>query len=109
MPLNRDISAKQSTVEELADELGVQLRRERIRQRLGQHALAARAGVARAALSRIRIENGHGGTISTFLAVVRALGREDWLATLAPEIAVAPMESHHSKADRSAARPPLSG
>lgn len=71
-------------------ELGAALRRERIVQRLEQKDLAARAGVARAGVSRI--ENGRGGTIGTLLAIVRALGREDWLATLAPQVDVSPMD-----------------
>ncbi len=66
------------------------MRRERILQRLEQADVARRAGVGRAGVSRI--ENGHGGTIATLLAVVRALGREDWLNTLAPKVDVSPMD-----------------
>lgn len=90
MTRNRDFGSKQDTVAELQAELGAQLRRERISQRLEQQALAARAGVARAAVSRV--ENGQGGTIGTLLAIVRALGRDDWLAGFAPLVAVAPMD-----------------
>ena len=90
MSRDQDPSGKQQTVDELQAELGAALRRERISQRLEQADVAKRAGVGRAGVSRI--ENGHGGTIATLLAVVRALGREDWLNTLAPNVTVSPMD-----------------
>jgi transcriptional regulator with XRE-family HTH domain len=90
MSRDQDPSGKQQTVDELQTELGAALRRERIAQRLEQADVAKRAGVGRAGVSRI--ENGHGGTIATLLAVVRALSREDWLKTLAPHVAVSPMD-----------------
>lgn len=84
------ISKKQSTAAELQRELGLQLRRERIRQRLEQQEVAANAGVARSAVGRV--ENGGGGTVHTLVSIVRALGREDWLNALAPHVAVMPMD-----------------
>lgn len=80
----------QSTVEELLAQLGEHIRTERVRQRLEQARLAAEAGVARSALSRL--ENGAGGTLRTFVAVLRALGKAGWLATLAPRVTVDPMQ-----------------
>ena len=85
------ISKKQSTAAELQRELGLQLRRERIRQRLEQQEVAANAGVARSAVGRV--ENGGGGTVHTLVSIVRALGREDWLNALAPQVSVMPMDS----------------
>jgi transcriptional regulator with XRE-family HTH domain len=90
MSRSEDVGAKQETVGELQVQLGAALRRERIQQRLDQQALAGHAGVTRAAISRI--ENGHGGTVATMLAIVRALGRQDWLASLAPQVTVSPMD-----------------
>lgn len=77
-------SVSQPTVTELMELLGEQLRRQRIRCRLNQQELAARAGVARSAVSRL--ENGGGGSIQTLVAVVRALGRLDWLNGFAPHV-----------------------
>lgn len=90
MSRNHDVGAKQETVAELQAELGAALRRERVQQRLDQEALALHAGLTRAAVSRI--ENGNGGTVATMLAMVRALGRQDWLASLAPHMEVTPMD-----------------
>lgn len=90
MPQLQDIGSAPQTVRELQAQLGAALRRERVRQRLEQQDLAARAGVARAAVSRV--ENGHGGNIGTVLAMVRALGCEEWLASLAPQAAVSPTD-----------------
>lgn len=90
MSRNEDIGAKQETIAELQAELGAALRRERIQQRLDQQALAAHAGVTRAAISRI--ENGNGGTVASMLAIVRALGKQAWLASLAPQVGVSPMD-----------------
>lgn len=78
----QDVS--QPTVNELMETLGVHLRSQRIRSRLSQQELAAHAGVARSALSRL--ENGSGGNVETLLAVVRALGRVDWLNAFAPKV-----------------------
>lgn len=90
MSLNKDASGKQSIVSELLSSLGDQLRQERVRQRLEQRDVAQRAGVARTAVSRV--ENGQGGTLGTFVAIVRALGKEDWIASLAPQVSVSPMD-----------------
>ncbi len=90
MHRNEDVSAKQNTAQELKLLLGVQLRQERIRQRLEQQEVAAAAGVARSALSRV--ENGQGGTIHTLVSITRALGRTDWLSMLSPQVTVQPMD-----------------
>jgi transcriptional regulator with XRE-family HTH domain len=81
---------KTSTVDELLVELGEQLRNERVRQRMEQAALAAHAGVARTAVSRL--ERGMGGQLHTLLAVLRALGKADWLKSLSPPVGIDPMQ-----------------
>ncbi len=86
---NRDVS-KQAPIDELMKELGEQVRNERVRQRIEQADLAKRAGIPRSALSRI--ENGQGATLRTFVAALRALGKDAWIATLSPRTTVRPME-----------------
>lgn len=78
------------SVDELAVELGEQLRSQRIRKRLTQEELAVSAGLTRKAV--VRLENGDGATVRSFLAVLRALGRHEWLRSLAPAVAISPME-----------------
>ena len=64
------------------------LRDLRLAQNLGQADLAQRAGVGRSAVQNL--EAGH-GTLQTLVRVVRALGREDWLASLAATPTINPL------------------
>ncbi|MEX3983777.1 helix-turn-helix transcriptional regulator [Paraburkholderia sp. EG287A] len=70
------------TVEEMELDLGEKLKRLRLNKNLDQKTLAARAGVSVRALRNL--EGGEGTTVRTLLSVVRALGRESWLQTVAP-------------------------
>jgi hypothetical protein len=38
------------------------------------------------------LERGKGSSLKTLVAVVRALGRDDWLQSLAPPVTVSPMQ-----------------
>lgn len=87
------------TADELAAELGEQLRLQRIRMRLTQGELAAAAGLTRKAI--VRLENGAGATVHSLLAVVRSLGRADWVRAFAPAVTISPMELLRSQ------KPPL--
>lgn len=70
------------TTDELEARLGAQLRALRIAAELDQRALAERANVSVGAVQGL--ERGGGSTIRTLIRVVRALDRDDWLATLDP-------------------------
>jgi transcriptional regulator with XRE-family HTH domain len=76
---------------DLEADLGRQLRDLRHRADLTQDDLARRANVGVSTVRRL--EAGQGGTLDSLIAVVRALDREDWLATLAPAPVVSPMEA----------------
>ncbi|WP_233808917.1 helix-turn-helix domain-containing protein [Paraburkholderia sp. HP33-1] len=77
------------TLDELGIDLGEKLKRLRLNKNLDQKTLAARAGVSVRALRNI--EAGQGSTVKTLLSVVRALGRESWLDTVAPVATVNPL------------------
>jgi transcriptional regulator with XRE-family HTH domain len=63
--------------------LGSDVRRLRIRQHWTQAELARHSNVS---LSSVQgLERGRGSTLSTLIRVVRALGRTEWLSSLAPE------------------------
>lgn len=70
------------TVQELVESLGRQVRELRIAGDLTQAELAEAANVSLSAVQSL--ERGAGTTLATVVAVVRALGRPDWLEQLAP-------------------------
>jgi transcriptional regulator with XRE-family HTH domain len=77
--------------DDLEADLGRQVRDLRQRADLTQQELARRANVGVSTIRRL--EAGRGGTLDSFVNVLRALDREDWLATLAPAPTVSPMEA----------------
>jgi transcriptional regulator with XRE-family HTH domain len=78
------------TPEEWEFELGQQLRDLRLRQNIDQQRLAAQAGVALNVVKRL--ENGKGTTVSSMIKILRALGRIEWLNTLAPVVSISPLQ-----------------
>jgi transcriptional regulator with XRE-family HTH domain len=70
--------------------LGERLKQLRLSKRLDQITLAGRAGISEKALRNL--ESGAGSTLKTLLSVVRALGREDWLQTIAPVATINPLQ-----------------
>ena len=86
------------TTEELEKELGQQIRSLRLRKNSIQERLAERAGVALSALKNL--ESGKGAALKTFIKVLKALERLEWLNTLAPAVSISPMQILHSKPER---------
>lgn len=82
--------ATRLTTAEWEAELGQHLRDLRLRQNIDQRQLAERADVALNAVKRL--EAGKGATVTSLIAVLRALGREEWLGTLAPQVTVSPLQ-----------------
>jgi transcriptional regulator with XRE-family HTH domain len=76
--------------QELEVELGSALRAQRIERRLTQEDLAERANVSLGALKNL--ENGRGSTTGTMVRVVHALGRDEWLSSLAPDDTFNPLD-----------------
>jgi transcriptional regulator with XRE-family HTH domain len=68
--------------EELEARLGRSIRTVRVAQRRTQLELAELANISVGALKHL--ETGAGSTTATLVKVLKALGREDWLDTLAP-------------------------
>ncbi|MDA8038124.1 MAG: helix-turn-helix transcriptional regulator [Actinomycetota bacterium] len=83
------------TIEEWEALVGEQVRASRVARDLDQARLAALADVSVGALSNL--ERGKGSSLRTVVAVVRALGRTDWLEALAPPVTVSPMHMLHAK------------
>ena len=70
------------TPEQIEAELGDNLKRFRVSRNLSQATIASHSGISVRALHNL--ESGNGSSLSTFIAVMRALGRETWFDTLAP-------------------------
>jgi transcriptional regulator with XRE-family HTH domain len=78
--------------------LGRQLRDQRLRMNIDQLQLAKQAGVALNAVKNL--ESGKGATLSSLVKVLRALGRAEWLGTLAPPVSISPMQVRKTKKTR---------
>ncbi|MEI7832312.1 MAG: helix-turn-helix transcriptional regulator [bacterium] len=79
-------------------ELGQQLRDLRLRQNIDQQRLAEQAGVALNVVKRL--ESGKGTTVTSLIKILRALGRVEWLNTLAPTVSISPLQLLHAKQPR---------
>ncbi len=77
------------TLNEHELDLGEKLKRLRLNKNWDQKMLAARAGISVRALRNL--EGGQGSTVKTLLSIVRALGRESWLETIAPVATINPL------------------
>jgi transcriptional regulator with XRE-family HTH domain len=78
------------TTDEWEAELGRHLRDLRLRQNIDQRQLAERADVALNVVKKL--EGGKGSTVTSLINVLRALGREEWLGSLAPQVTVSPLQ-----------------
>lgn len=74
---------------EMEAALGEKLKSLRLSRNLDQKTLAERAGLSVRALRSL--EAGQGSTIKTLVGVLRALGRQDWLNTIAPVATINPL------------------
>lgn len=86
------------TLVERQAEIGQQLRQLRLRSNVDQRQLAREAGVALNVVKRL--EAGRGATLTSFIKVLRVLGRADWLSTLSPPVSVSPLQMVKTKAPR---------
>lgn len=87
-----------NTLDEMEAATGEQLKALRLQRNLDQVTVAARAGVSVRALRSL--EAGSGSTLHTFVAVLRALGREGWLETIAPVASINPLTLPRHKKER---------
>jgi transcriptional regulator with XRE-family HTH domain len=83
------LSRPQQTPEELEVALGDRLKALRLDRNIDQKTLAERAGISVRALRNL--EGGQGSTLRSLVSLLRALGREEWLATIAPVATINPL------------------
>ncbi|TXT33432.1 MAG: putative DNA-binding protein [Comamonadaceae bacterium] len=92
-----------NTIEEFETDVGEQIKSLRLKQNIDRATLALRAGCSVSALKNL--EYGTGSTLRTLIAVVRALGREDWLRNVAPMATISPLSMPKAGHTRQRARP----
>jgi transcriptional regulator with XRE-family HTH domain len=90
-----DVDSNYRTVDQWEASLGDQVRRLRIARNMDQARLAELADVSVGAVSNL--ERGKGSSLRTLIGVLRALGRTDWIESLAPVVGVSPMQLLRSK------------
>ncbi len=90
-----DANRRYLTVDQWEAILGDQVRQVRITRNLDQAQLAKLADVSVGAVSNL--ERGKGSSLRTLIGVLRALGRTDWIESLAPAVGVSPMQLLRSK------------
>lgn len=91
-----------NTIEEFECDVGQQIRSLRLRLNIDRATLASQAGCSVSALKNL--EYGSGSTLRTLIAVIRALGREDWLRNVAPAATISPLNMPKSGHIRQRAR-----
>ena len=79
-----------NAVNDWEDYLGTQIRKLRIRKRMTQEELAARADISISALAGL--ENGKGSALKTFVSVLLVLDKRAWLENIAPQVSISPMQ-----------------
>ncbi len=92
------------TTDELMVELGEQLRAQRLRLNLTLEEVAGKTGLSINAVRRL--ESGEGSSLSSFVAVLRALNKAEWLGTLQPAVTINPLDLIHKRAPRQRAFKP---
>jgi len=97
-------AAPNQTPNEMVAALGERLKALRLARNLEQITLAKRAGIGVSALKNL--ENGRGSTLHTLVSVVRALGREEWLANVATMPTINPLTMKRDATPRQRARRP---
>ncbi len=91
-----------STPEELEALLGENIKALRLQKNIDRRALCLQAGVSENALRNL--ENGDGTTLKTLIRILKALGRESWLNTIAPKTSINPLHLVNEKEKRQRAR-----
>jgi len=78
-----------STPEEMEESLGENIKALRLQKNIDRRTLCAQAGISEHALRNL--EGGKGSTIKTLIRVMKALKKEDWLASIAPQTSINPL------------------
>lgn len=89
---------KLSTAQELEETLGENIKTLRLQKNINRQSLSAKAGVSETALRNL--EGGKGATLKTLTRVVKALNKENWLNSIAPQASINPLHLVHNQQQR---------
>ncbi|MFZ6723307.1 helix-turn-helix domain-containing protein [Undibacterium sp. Ji49W] len=87
-----------SNTEEYEITLGEHVRQLRLQKNMDRETLSSQAGISLTAIKNL--EGGKGATVKTLLKVLRALGRIDWIQSLAPVASINPLLMVNTKSAR---------
>lgn len=90
------------TPQELEEQLGESLKALRLQRNFDRQTLCEKAGVSENALRNL--EGGKGATLKTLVKVLRALDRQDWLMSIAPQVSINPLHMLKDQRPRQRAR-----
>ena len=74
---------------EIEEEIGENLKSLRLSCNIRQYDIAKEEGISLTAIKRL--ESGQGGTLKTLAGILRALGKTEWIKSLAPQNQTQPM------------------
>jgi transcriptional regulator with XRE-family HTH domain len=77
------------TPHELIETLGENIKTLRLQKNRDRQSLCGEAGVSETALRNL--EGGKGATLNTFIRIVKALHKTDWLNSIAPQTSINPL------------------
>lgn len=86
------------TPQELEMMLGEHLKALRLQKNLDRRTLCSQAGISENALRNL--EGGKGTTVKTLIRVIKALERQSWLTSIAPQASINPLHMIREKHPR---------
>ncbi len=90
------------TPQELAEMLGENIKTLRLQKNNDRRSLCAQAGISETALRNL--EGGKGATVNTFIRVMKALNKIEWLNQIAPTASINPLHIVKNKQRQRASR-----
>jgi transcriptional regulator with XRE-family HTH domain len=100
--LSETVMKTLSTPHELEQILGENIKALRLQKNIDRKSLCNQAGISENALRNL--EGGKGATIKTLTYIVKALGRESWINSLAPQTSINPLHMTRTAKPRQRAR-----
>ena len=83
------------TPQELEATLGENIKALRLQKNIDRQTLCLQAGISETALRNL--EGGKGATLKTLIRVAKALDRESWLTSIAPQASINPLHMIREK------------